>query len=262
MTGGIGVQLYALKDPWARDRQATMSRIAELGIAGVEAFSMGDVLTPRDERIRNAREIRALATAAGIDVISAHTTLPPVEDAGWMLEEMAELGAPVAIASTTERVLGFTRDALADSDRIARFADRLNGLAAAGRAQGLRIGYHNHYWEWVDVGGRPAYDRLVELLDPEIVLEIDLFWAYSAGRDLRRVILDNAERVEFLHVKDGDGVLGAPQVPAGTGEVPLAGALEAAGASTWQVVELDLIDPAADIWDVVADSVAWLRSRP
>lgn len=255
------VQIYALKDPWAVDHAETLQRIAALGLEGVEAFSLGDVLMPRATRLANARAVGDEIRAAGLELTGAHTTLPPEGDADWMFEEMTTLGSPFAIASTTERVLGFTRDALADADRIPRFADRLNGLAERGRRHGVRIGYHNHYWEWADVDGTAAFDRLVALLDPEIALEIDLFWAYSAGRNLPELIRQYDDRIEFVHVKDGDGVLGAPQVVSGTGDVPLEDALATATNVRWEVLELDVIAADADVWDVVAGSADWLRSR-
>lgn len=255
------VQLYALKDPWAADRGATLARISEIGIAGVEAFGIGDTVLDRAERNAQAVQLWEMVHANGLEVVAAHTNMPALDDAGWMFEEVGHLGAPVAIASTTERILGFTRDALAFRERTARLADRLNGLAEIGAKQGIRIGYHTHWWEWtLDDGGVPGFDRFVSLLDPRIALEIDLFWAYAAEQDVADVVAKYVNRVEFLHIKDGDGVRGAPQVAAGTGDVPLEDALEAGTNVRWAVLEVDTVGDA-DVWQVIADGAAWLSGR-
>ena len=49
------------------------------------------------------------------------------------------------------------------------------------RDAGLKLGYHNHNWEFfrlTDNPARTAYDVLTEVTDPDLVhLEMDLFWA-------------------------------------------------------------------------------------
>jgi sugar phosphate isomerase/epimerase len=258
----IGIQLYAVKDPWAADPVDTLERIAALGIQGVEAAGLGEAASFRHERIERSRLLRRRVDEAGLELSGAHTVLPMADDADWLFEEMVELQVPIAIASTPERVLGFTRDVFDDIDRLHRFADRLNALASIGRRHGIRLGYHNHWWEWTEHDGRPAYEMFIEALDPDIAIELDLFWAQSAGQDLPQLVSSLGSRVEYVHVKDGNGVLGVPQVAAGAGEIRLAEALDS-GRDTirWQILELDLIAPDADIWDVVGLGARWLQDR-
>ena len=70
------------------------------------------------------------------------------------------------------------------------------------------------------------------------------------------------ERVEPVHVKDGPAARGEPQVAAGQGSVAVADALDAGRDSIRvHIIEADGIADEADIFDLVAESVAWLKER-
>lgn len=258
----IGLQLYTLMDVLS-DRPAALARIAALGVTAVEPFRLGRSDLDRAARLAHARSLKADIDAAGLTVSSTHARLPDAEDPGWFFEEMAEAGAPIAIASTPDALPGFTRDALVSTEGVRRYADRLNALAKAAAAHGVRIGYHNHEWEWTRLDdGRYGYDVLWDALDPAVVAEVDLYWAQTAGQVPAEVVGRLGERVELVHVKDGPAVRGEPQVAAGQGSVALADALEAGRESIRaHIIEADGIAEGADIFDLVADSVAWLRAR-
>ena len=47
---------------------------------------------------------------------------------------------------------------------------------------GLKVGYHNHAQEFVaDIDGINGYEYFASLLDDEVALELDLFWAATAA---------------------------------------------------------------------------------
>lgn len=258
----IGLQLYTLMDVLA-DRPAALAKVAAAGVTEVEPFRLGRSDLARAARLAEARSLKADLDAAGLAVCSTHARLPDAEDPGWFFEELAVLGAPVAIASTPDALPGFTRDALVSADGVHRYADRLNALAKVAGAHGVRVGYHNHEWEWTRLDdGRYGYDVLWDALDPSVVAEVDLYWAQTAGQVPAEVVGRLGERVELVHVKDGPAVRGEPQVAAGQGAVALADALDAGRASIRvHIIEADGIAAGADIFELVAESVAWLKRR-
>ncbi len=104
---------------------------------------------------------------------------------------------------------------------------------------------------------------LAELLDPRVVLELDLYWASAAGIDLVPFIQELGDRIVAVHVKDGpmhDGISTASiptdQTPAGQGDVRLAEAIAAAPALEYAVIEFDGFD--GEIFDGVEQSYRWL----
>ena len=72
-----------------------------------------------------------------------------------------------------------------DSATWAAFAHDLNRAGAMARRAGLRLGYHNHNWEFfrlTDDPSRTAFDVLIEETDPRYVhFELDLFWAWRGA---------------------------------------------------------------------------------
>ena len=110
-------------------------------------------------------------------------------------------------------------------DDVQSIADRLNTAAAKAADFGLRVGYHNHWWELEHrFEGRTALDQLVDRLDPRVVLEVDAYWVAVGGVDPVEYVASQADRVRFLHLKDGPVTRdNKQQVPAGQGSMPLAG---------------------------------------
>ncbi|MBE1559429.1 sugar phosphate isomerase/epimerase family protein [Nonomuraea africana] len=219
------VQLYTLRDHLAADPTATLTRLAALGYEAVEPFD----LTPVE----------------GFEVPSAHAPLlgPNRDD---YLKVADTLIVPMV------RPEEFTTE-----EGIRRTADALNAASAWGAGHGVTVGYHNHHWELASrVGGRPALEVLADLLDPAVVLEVDVYWAAVGGADVPALLGRLGERVRFLHVKDGPATLGEPMTAVGSGTLPIPDILAAAPQAR-RVVELDSC--ATDIFDALADSLAYLR---
>lgn len=97
------------------------------------------------------------------------------------------------------------------------WAEQMNTEAAAARRRGLRYGYHNHAHEFtIDLGGGlTPWELLTSELDPALVhLEVDLYWAYTAGVNTgavdplafaNEVIRSAPQEVRQYHVKDRHG---------------------------------------------------------
>ena len=96
----------------------------------------------------------------------------------------------------------------------------MNAEAAVAKRYGLRYGYHNHAHEFtIDLGGGlTPWEVLTSTLDRKLVhLEVDLYWAYTAGVNTGaadpnkfaiEVIRDAPQQVRQFHVKDRDATTG------------------------------------------------------
>ena len=88
----------------------------------------------------------------------------------------------------------------------AAFARDLNRAGRMARDEGLRLGYHNHNWEFfrlTDDPSKTAFDVLVEETDPRLVhFELDLFWAVRGARDPVDIVERIDDRVLQYHCKD------------------------------------------------------------
>ena len=236
----LGVQLYAVREALAADRAATIARLAGLGFGYVEPF---DLLT-------DPAGLAALLADTGLRAITAHARVSG-PDAPALCEAATTLGITTLIVPWLDPERFATRDA------VRGVADELNRTAAEVAAHGIRVGYHNHWFELEAVfDGRTALEWLADDLDESIVLELDTYWAAVGGQDVPALLGRLGDRVRFLHLKDGPLEPREPQVALGQGVLPVREILAAATSCELAVVELDSF--AGDMFTALADSVAFL----
>ncbi|MET3637616.1 sugar phosphate isomerase/epimerase family protein [Curtobacterium oceanosedimentum] len=258
----ISLQLYTVDKALAPDLDGGVARLAAIGFDTVEAFAF----------VGRAAQLRTAFDAHGISARTGHAFLVeesiPLPDGTVMTapshaETFAEASA-LGLEIVIDPFVG--PDHWTTREGIERVAARLNAAAEEAAGHGLRVGYHNHDHELRPrIDGKPALQVLAEMLDPRVVLELDLYWASAAGIDLVPFIEELGDRIVAVHVKDGpmrEGISTAQvptdQTPAGQGDVQLADALAAASALEYAVIEFDGFD--GEIFDGVEQSYRWLRA--
>ncbi|WAL93869.1 sugar phosphate isomerase/epimerase family protein [Streptomyces sp. Je 1-369] len=256
----LSVQLYTVRDQLVADREGTLRRLAGLGYGAVEAY---DVLG-------DPKGLRRIVDDLGLTVSGTHAVQLLGPEPGPVLDAVAILGTDLAIVPA-----GIPPEEFTSRDGLARTADRLNSLADVARRHGIRIGYHNHWWEIEprfddegDKGGGDdaeaalphAVDVLAQLLDPAVLLEIDTYWAAVGGADVPALLRRLGDRVRALHLKDGPGTKEDPNVAVGGGTMPVPEIL-AAAPDAWRIVEFDSCAGDADaLFDELAASRTYLAS--
>jgi sugar phosphate isomerase/epimerase len=243
MTHPLSVQLWTVRDRMAEDRDATLRRIADIGYAAVEPF----------QPTEDPAGFRKVADDLGLKVSSAHAGALLNGDPGPVFEAVAILGTDLAIVPA-----GIPEAEFTSRDGLARAADTLNGLAEQAAGYGLRLGYHNHWWEFEPfVDDRHALEVLADLVAPEVFLEVDTYWAAVGGAEVTGVLTRLGSRVKALHVKDGPISKDTPHTAVGQGAMPVADIL-AAAPDALRIVELDSFD--GDVFEAIADSHAYLTA--
>ncbi|MGP4017655.1 sugar phosphate isomerase/epimerase family protein [Saccharopolyspora sp. 5N708] len=239
----LSVQLYSVREQLAADQAGTLARLAEIGFRYVEPFGLGSPDRSIADRLAAARSLRAGLDAAGLSVSAVHTALPG--DVVELAEECVILGADTAFIPHPRLVAGFGEDTFADPAEVDALADTL-GAAAREVAADLRLGYHNHWFEWAEMpDGSTGYDRFWTRVGDDLIAELDIYWAVAAGADPAAVLATLGTRTVAVHLKDGPAERGAPQTPIGTGKVDNPEALRNAKGIRWHVAEIDTteLDP-------------------
>jgi sugar phosphate isomerase/epimerase len=241
MATPLSIQLYTLREQIAADRDGTLARLASIGYRAVEAY----------DPTADPAGFRKVADELGITVTSTHAYALFDKDAGEVFDAVAAVGTDLAIIPG-----GIAEEEFTTLDGIRRTADLLNGFAGKAAERGIRIGYHNHWWEIEPrFDGRTALEVLADSLAPEVFLEVDTYWAQVGGADVPQLLRGLGGRVLALHVKDGPGVKGEPHTAVGRGVIDVPSILAAAPDAV-RIVELDTC--AGDIFEAVADSRAYL----
>lgn len=236
----LAVQLYSVRDRMKSDRREVLRRLAEIGYGGVEPYD------PLDD----PAGFRDLLSEFGLTACSTH--------AGVLGERRDDiLAAAKVIGIDTVIVPAVSPDEWTSAQGVDRTAAALNETAARAAELGIRIGYHNHWWELENrLDGGTALEGLADRLDPAVILEVDVYWAAVGGQDVPALLGRLGDRVRYLHVKDGPATKGDPMTAVGAGTLSIPDILAAGESVEWRVVELD--ECATDMVAALADSHAYL----
>ena len=207
----IGLQLYTLRDQLADNVAATLARVAEIGYDHVETF--GPEITGPGKAIfwgLDIAELSALLRNNELKTHSGHYDLSAFLTPGDGNEEAlktyidtaAELGQRYLIAPIPP--LPLIDWLTADDYRF--MADQLNKGGRLAAEAGLKIGYHNHFWEFRTLtDGSKGLDILIENTDKDLVaFELDLFWSEKSGTDSAAYFEKHPGRFPLWHIKDMD----------------------------------------------------------
>lgn len=217
----LGLQLYTLEDAPAKDLSGTLREVAQIGYRTVQlSQSYG----------KSALQLRRALNDAGLSCPAMHVLPRPAThcwdlegDMSRLADDIYTLGASYAVVpaprysdALVEALQhppkgGFNAEKLAaafdksmTADDWKRTADLLNEKAQILARSGIRMGYHNHGFDFVPMEkDRTGYDILLERTDPKLVdLELDVGWAVSAGQDINGLFQRAQGRVRLLHLKD------------------------------------------------------------
>ncbi|HET9344874.1 MAG TPA: sugar phosphate isomerase/epimerase [Candidatus Limnocylindrales bacterium] len=232
----IALQLWTVRDLAAVDLPGTLTAVAAAGYRSVELAGLHETATDDLARLLEQAALQPVAAHVGVDRLRAD--LPAVAD------RHAALGCDRVI------VPSLPEEERRTADDVRRFASQLNAIGGELADRGIRLGYHNHDFEFAPIDGTTAWDVLLDELGPDVQLELDVFWASVGGRDPAAVIRDGGSRIRLLHMKDRAAGPELRDAPAGAGVLDLEG-IVAAGRDAgveWYVAEQDEPDDAlADI---------------
>ena len=259
------VQLFTIREALEADLDQTLAEVAKRGFTAVEAYNF----VANAPRLAEALAANGLTTPTGHAFLASNSFVNPdgsststdVPSPDEVFDAAEVLGMTTVIDPYTAPARWQTRE------QVEQTAELLNAAAERATARGLRVGYHNHAHELEAViDGQTGLELLASLLDPRVVLEVDLYWAARAGVDPVALLQRLGDRVVAVHVKDGtldaEAIKAYPpadQVPAGQGVVPLAEALDAATALEYAIVEFDHYP--GDLFDGIEASRRFLDER-
>lgn len=208
----IGIQLYTLRDQLTKDVKDTIQKVAKTGYDHVETYyGYGGPKEPATFWGLDPKALKALLAENKLTTHSGHYQLNDFLTRGngsdealkAQLEIAATLGqkylvVPVPPMNLISKLTG------ADFQFM---ATQLNKAGELAKKSGLKVGYHNHFWEFKqlpDVKGT-GYDILLKETDPSlVVLELDIFWAEKSGIDPVALFKAHPGRFAMWHVKDID----------------------------------------------------------
>jgi sugar phosphate isomerase/epimerase len=187
--GRIGLQLYSLRDQFAKDVPKTLDQVRDFGIKYVETHSTYG-LTPE--------KFRAELDGRGLKAIAGHFSYERCrDDIERVAREAKILGLKYAGCAWIPHKDPF--DEKTSREAIVVF----NRAGEALAKHGLKFFYHTHGYEFLPYGNGTLFDLMMAETKPQFVhYEIDVFWVVHPGHDPVKLLEKYGSRFELMHVKD------------------------------------------------------------
>lgn len=234
----LGIQTIIFGKRNSEDMAGVLRDVKAAGYDGAE------IGNPTDSQ--PAEQVRRLFDTAGLACCGYHT--------GYQTFTDPEALRRIATHLTTVggRYLMCSGTASRDRDGYLVSAETFNQAGAILKENGVTFCYHNHNWEFFDLGGgERGIHLLAQNTDPNLVkLCIDVYWVACGGEDPSAFVRRYADRAAYFHYKDGTFADQQPRsfTELGRGQVDLKAATTTVLAQDpeWIVTEQDRTegDPA------------------
>ena len=229
----IGIQTR----PWGpeKNRRQLGNVLAEIASVGYDGIEIG----AQHLDITKPREFCALIASYKLDVAGIHVggeiyNLQAVKDA---LDNLGRIITFAAEAGATFVPFSGKAKGNKSEDEFRIEAESLNRVGELCRQQGLRLAYHNHYWE-IENDCRELRYLCVHTDANLVSLCLDVAWVHRGGGNPVQVAREFVDRIAYIHIKD---TTADEWKELGNGNVNLHGVLDVvrSRAFPWLVVEQD-----------------------
>ncbi|MDR1089460.1 MAG: sugar phosphate isomerase/epimerase [Prevotella sp.] len=200
----IALQLYSLRDDIKKDYAGTIKIAGEMGFTAVEAAGYGDGKFYG----RTPEEFKADIEAAGMKVLSSHTTKPLSEKelvSKDFSESLKWWDEAIKAHKTAgmEYIVAPWMDVPKTLKDLQTYCEYYNEIGKRCKENGMSFGYHNHSHEFQKVEDKMMYDYMLENTNPEYVFfQMDVYLAVRGLQSPVDYFNKYKGRFVMLHIKD------------------------------------------------------------
>jgi sugar phosphate isomerase/epimerase len=193
----IGLELYTVREEFAKDPAGTLIMVGAAGYREVET----SIEIP-------ASTLKTYLSAAHLTAPSTYLGVPEdVESWKKTLDRAHPFGFRYIVVGDNPRL---------DAEAWNRRAELFNECGSLAQGAGMQFCYHAHFHEFAPLGDTSGYDIMLARCDAKLLkMEMDVFWAVYAGQDPIAYFQKYPGRFPLLHVKDFK-----PGFPTSTSDFP------------------------------------------
>jgi sugar phosphate isomerase/epimerase len=204
----MGLQLFTIRAPLAKDVVGTMKTVASIGYEDCETYGFDPVQNKYYGM--NATDFKQLLTDNKMITTSGHYDFTkyfdkPADDLMRYVDRCIE-GAH----ALNQRYITWPwlDPAYRTLKHFQQLTGKLNLIGERVNKANLGFAYHNHDFEFEDYEGQNAYDLIMRETDPELVkLQMDLYWVmHSSKLSPIELFIKQPGRFVMWHIKDMDKV--------------------------------------------------------
>ena len=165
--------------------------LAELAAAGYDGIEAGNL----SEDGSSVEDTQALLASHNLVLAGVHTGYGSLEQFDEKIRFAEAMGSTYLMVSGVGG-----QDSIEDYQRS---AEVFNEVGRRCNDAGIKFCYHNHSWEFKDLGGATGIVTLYDSTDPQLVHAcVDTYWVQHGGADPATFLKEYADRVAYLHFKD------------------------------------------------------------
>ena len=250
----VGVQLWGVLKDRKDGAMEALKQLKEMGYSRLEPCVSPDVIPGLEHVIWPADRLEAsmeAIAAMGLEVLSCHLAAENPAARPDILERLTRRGIRRIVVKSPRKLTDESlQQAALTYMRAAEILAPLGGeLLLHNEAEDIRT----------RIGGKTAYEHLLDLCLGKVGAQVDVGWVYAGGEDPEALLWRNAGRVKSVHFKDFVLTGSGPEETAcGKGAVDMTACLQFARAfGCDQIVDMD--DAQNGLWQDLDTSLQLLN---
>ena len=204
----MGLQLFTVREPLAKDLTGTVKQIASIGYEDCETYGynpdQGTYYGIKASAFKQLlAENKMITTSGHYDFTKFFDK--PADELIRFTDQCIEGAHALGQKYITWPWLD---PKFRTIENFRLLTGKLNSIGERVNKAGLGFAYHNHDFEFIDHGGENGYDIIMRETDPALVkLQMDLYWVmHSSKLSPSELISRQPGRFVMWHIKDMDKI--------------------------------------------------------
>ncbi|MEN6532718.1 MAG: sugar phosphate isomerase/epimerase, partial [Bryobacteraceae bacterium] len=224
----IALQLYSVRKDCARDMAGTIAAVAKMGYEAVEFAGYYE---------HSAKDLKKILDSNNIRCCGTHTAISTL--LGDELPKTIEFNRIIGNKNLIVPSLDHEKY-LGSKDAIIKTAHLFSEISAKVKPHGMRVGYHNHSFEFKPMDGEIPFNLFFENAGKDVCIQVDFGNALAGGGDPVSVVRRFPGQSISVHLKDWKA--GEKHTLFGQGSVnwkEVFHVCETVGGTQWYIIEYE-----------------------
>ncbi len=202
----FGIQLYSVRDDMKKDPLSTLKELAKMGYDYVEGYGYNN---RKWQGAHDVNQMKMWLAESGLTMPSAHFVLKSsdydktkgdfTDNFKRTVDDALAVGQKYFVSSS------IVKEDMKDLDAFKNLCDVMNKTGELFHKNGLKLGYHNHEFEFDKLGNETMFDVMLKNVEPEnLTIEMDMGWVVYANENPVEWFKKYPKRFELSHMKDGN----------------------------------------------------------
>jgi sugar phosphate isomerase/epimerase len=186
---GLALQLYTVRDDCKKDLPGTIAAVGKIGYEAVEFAGYYD---------RPAQELRKMLDGANLKCCGTHIGIETLQGDQFLktVEFNKTIGNRNLIVPSVPDKFHKTKQAWIDTAKL------FNDFSDKAKEHGMRVGYHNHMFEFQKFDGEYLWDIFFGTTKKDVIMQFDTGNAREGGGDPLPFLKRYPGRAISVHMKE------------------------------------------------------------